>query len=67
MGQRMTIRRAMGGIVGYIEEMSNGDKKVTDYMGRILGYYKKSNDSTTDYMGRILYYGDMSAALLVNS
>lgn len=59
-----TISEYSGRVIGYIETQSNGDKKVTDYRGVILGYYKKAQNVTTDFSGRILYRGDMSAALL---
>lgn len=65
MSAKQTIRKFSGEVIGYIEESSNGDKRVTDFCGRVLGYYKASSDTTTDFCGRILYRGDMASALLV--
>ena len=60
-----TIRTFGGQTIGYIKTLPNGDKEVTDFYHRVLGYYRKSQDATTDFYGRILYRGDMSAALLI--
>lgn len=60
-----TIRSFSGQTIGYITTLSNGDKEVKDFYGRVLGYYRKSQDATVDFYGRILYRGDMSAALLI--
>jgi len=62
---KQAIREFSGVIIGYIDTASNGDKTVTNYYGKILGYYKKSYDHTTDFYGKILYHGDMAAALLI--
>ena len=62
---REAIRTFAGVIIGYVETQGNGDKKVTAFSGRILGYYYKDRDVTTDFSGRILYRGDMASALLV--
>ena len=51
-------------ILGYIETKPNGDKVATDFGGRILGYYRKSSNTTTDFYGRILYYGDMVSSFI---
>lgn len=60
-----TIRTFSGQTIGYIRTLSNGDKEVRNFTGKILGFYRKSRDVTTDFAGQILYRGDMSAALLV--
>lgn len=62
---REQISEYAGRVIGYIETMPNGDKKITNFTGTILGYYKKAQNVTTDFFGRILYRGDMSAALLI--
>lgn len=54
-----------GCCIGTIETSGNGDKTVRAFSGRILGYYKSSQNVTTDFYGRILYKGDMASALLV--
>lgn len=61
---RETIREFNGRIIGYIETDFRGDKKVTNFSGKILGYYRKSNNATVDFSGKILYFGDASALLL---
>ena len=60
-----TIRTFSWQIIGYIKTLPNGDKEVRDFSRRILGYYRKSQDTTTNFTGQILYRGDMSSALLV--
>ncbi len=60
-----TIRTISGQTIGTITTLSNGDKEVKDFYGRVLGYYRKSQDATIDFYGKILYRGDMSAALLI--
>lgn len=65
METRTEIRKFSGEVIGFIYVSSNGDKKVTDFSGRILGYYKSSSNTTTDFSGRILFRGDMASALLV--
>ena len=60
-----TIRSVSGQTIGTITTLSNGDKEVKDFYGRILGYYRKSQDATIDFYGRILYRGDMASALLI--
>ena len=62
---RETIKEFSGRIIGYIDHQSNGDTVVTDFYGKRLGGYSRSQNATKDFYGRILYYGDMSAALLV--
>ena len=61
---REPIRDLSRLIIGYIDTKPNGDKVVTNFSGVILGYYRKSSDTTTDFSGRVLYYGDMASALL---
>lgn len=60
------IRMFSGMIIGYIED--NGSRKIAyDEVGRVLGYYNKSGNTTTDFYGRILYYYDMLPALVAES
>lgn len=61
---KTTIRDSYGRIIGHIEQMPNGDKKVTDFYGRILGWYKKSINATTDFYGWIVAKGDACGMLL---
>ena len=64
---RETIKSYTGAIIGYLETESNGDVVAKDSCGRIVGYYRKSNNATTDFSGRILYYGNCAAALVINA
>ena len=60
---RESIRLYSGLIIGYLDDQ--GSRIVaTDYSGRILGYYNKSNNTTTDYSGKILAYGNILSALI---
>lgn len=61
------MREANGMIIGYVETLSNGDTKVTDFSNRQLGGYKKNQDVTVDFGGKILFRGNMSAALIIIS
>ena len=57
------IKTYSGHIVGYLDDQ--GSRIVaTDFAGRILGYYNKSNNTTTDFSGRIIAYGNITAALV---
>ena len=60
---REPIKLFSGRIIGYIEDQ--GYRLVaTDFGGRVLGYYNKSNNATTDFGGRIIAYGNILAALI---
>lgn len=60
------IKNFEGRIIGYEETLSNGDVKVSDFSGRILGYYRKSQDKTVDFYGRIVARGNHTGILLRN-
>ena len=62
-----TISLWGGTIIGYIETDSNGDAKATDWFGKILGFYKKKNNTTTDWFGKILYKGNCLSSLIVDN
>ena len=64
--ERQTITQFSGKIVGFIDVDSNGDKTVRDFYGRILGYYRKSNNATTLFSGRIIAFGDVCAIFFKN-
>ena len=65
MAYRETIREFSGVIIGYLDHESNGDITVKTFGGKILGRYRKSDDTTVDFYGKILYRGNMAPALLV--
>lgn len=58
------IKDWRGTILGWVETKSNGDKVLTDFYGRILGFYKKGSDTTTDFYGRKVGNGDILMTLL---
>ena len=58
------VKDYSGWILGYIEILPNGDKIARDFYKRILGYYKKSIDSTTDFYGRVICKGDSVRGLI---
>ena len=60
------IKDWSGKILGWIETMPNGDKKATDFGGKILGYYKKQSNYTTDFYGKLIYQGDAVVSFITN-
>ena len=65
--KREPIKEWSGRIIGWIETESNGDKRITYFSGRILGFYKANYDQTTDFYGRIIGRGDQLMTLLNNN
>ena len=63
MSEKKTIRNFARQIKGYVEEKPNGDKVVTDFGGRILGYYHASSDTTTHHLVRRDRFGTYKARL----
>lgn len=64
MNDEQVIKDWRGTILGRVKTMSNGDKRLTDFHGRILGFYKKNQDITTDFYGRKVGKGDILLTLL---
>lgn len=64
---RETIKSYSGSILGYLDTEGNGDVVAKSFDGRILGYYRKSNNVTTDFSGRYLFYGNCAVALIINN
>jgi hypothetical protein len=62
MKDRLTDR--YGKLVGYREEMHNGEVWYQDYVGRLKARYIKETNSTFDDKGRFLGFGDFGASLL---
>lgn len=58
------LRDYYGKILGYIQEESNGDKKLLDYYRKTLGTYSKKQNVTRDYYGKIIGRGDVLTMLL---
>lgn len=61
---RTKIKDEYGRIIGFIEELDNGDKIAKDFYGRILGKYHKDTNKTHDFYGRIVGKGDVSSGLI---
>ena len=58
------IKDFYGRIIGWVQEDSNGNKKLADFQGRIKGRYDKATDTTRDFYGRIVAKGDQLSMLL---
>ena len=58
------IKDFYGRIIGWVQEDSNGNKKLTDFQGRIKGRYDKVTDTTRDFYGRVVAKGDQLSMLL---
>jgi len=59
------IRDPYNIIIGIVEYLDNGDKRVREFPSqKILGFYMKSTDTTTDATYRILSQGDTVISLL---
>ena len=62
--ERTKIKDETGRIIGFIEELENGDKIAKDFYGRILGKYHKDTNKTHDFYGRIIGKGDVTSGLI---
>ena len=58
------IKDFYGRIIGWVQEDSAGNKKLTDYQGLIKGRYDKATDTSRDFYGRIVAKGDQLSMLL---
>lgn len=61
---RTAIRDFYGRIIGWVYEDNNGNKKLTDFQGRVKGKYDKATNTTRDFYGRIVARGDQLSMLL---
>lgn len=59
-----TIRDFGGRIIGYKIYKPNGDIQIRDFYGRLLGTYRKSDNTTRDFYNRIVARGDQTSMLL---
>lgn len=64
---KQTIRDFYGKILGNIEDYPNGDRKATDFYGRVVGWYRAGQNVTTDFYGRVVAQGDAVASLIPRS
>lgn len=59
MLQRESVKDWTGKIIGFIiTDTQTGNKKITDFYGRIKGKYNKKLDITQDFYGRKVSKGD---------
>lgn len=58
------IREFGGKIIGWLEDDGQGNQQIRDFVGHILGFYRKSEDKTRDFYGRIIGNGNLLVMLL---
>lgn len=61
---KVPIREFSGRILGWIEDDGQGNQQIRDFVGHILGSYRKSEDKTRDFYGRIIGSGNLLTMLL---
>ena len=62
---REQISKFGGVILGYVETLPNGNKKVTNFTGKLISTYEKSSNLTRDALGRIIANGDVASGMLL--
>ena len=61
------IRNFNGQIVAFVEfNDTTGDKTLRAFSGMILGYYRKSDNTTREFSGKIVAKGDALSMLIPN-
>ena len=58
------IKDAKGKIIAKIQTEPNGDMRISDPCGRVLGKYSKSTNLTTDIYGRVIARGECLTMLI---
>ena len=58
------IREFGGKLIGWLEDDGQGNQQIRDFVGHILGFYRKSEDKTRDFYGRIIGNGNLLVMLL---
>ena len=58
------IKNFYNQIIGYVEELDNGDQVVRNKYNQILGYYIKRDDTTRNFYKQILGKGNFVTQLL---
>ena len=65
---REDIRNSTGRIVASIEQKSDGKYYISDFFGKILGYYDpkayNGRGATYDFFGRMIAYGNVLTSLI---
>ena len=61
---RQTIRDKDNNVLGYLDDMPNGDIQLRDFYMNVLGRYDKAMDVTRDFYGTIKFRGNQLTLLL---
>ena len=61
---REAIRDRHNKVLGYMEEMPNGDIQLRDFYMNVIGRYDKGMDVTRDFYGNIKFKGNQLSMLL---
>ena len=58
------IRNVQGIVIAKIQTESDGNKRIFDAYGKLLGKYNKAGNMTTDAYGRIIARGECLTMLI---
>lgn len=58
------IKNAQGLVIARIDTEGNGNKRISDAYGKLLGRYNKSANITTDAYGRLVAHGECLTMLI---
>lgn len=61
---RTEIRNFYGKVMGYIEDLPNGDQILRNFYMKVLGRYDKAQNVTKDFYGRVVAKGNQLPMLL---
>ena len=64
---REPVRDWSGNILGWLETAPNGDVTARNFLGEILGFYRKQQDWTTDFLGNVITRGNAAMSLVLNN
>lgn len=61
---KVAIKNEKYQIIAWQEDISNGDIRLTDFYGKILGYYRKKLDITENDKYQIVGHGNLLGTLI---
>ena len=61
---RTEIRDFYGRVMGYIEDLPNGDQILRNFYMKVLGRYDKAQNVTKNFYGRVVAKGNQLPMLL---
>ena len=64
---RNNIKDFYGAVIGYVDELPNGDAVAHDRYGKILGSYNKAGNVTRYFYGRIIATGNITTSVVWNA